>query len=129
MKDKCPQCGFKFGLRGPKSVLQNSGKLSRKKVRYFCPFCSSELFYYKSRTERFLYIAGYAGLFIWSLNSILRMDLNYKVLPKLVEKCFFILSIVGLGGFLFLSCLNQHFKTKDSSQPENSADIKDHAAD
>lgn len=129
MKDKCPQCGYKFGLRSPKSEIQNCSKLSLKKIRYFCPFCSVELIYYKSKTERFFYIAGFLGILIWSLISILRMDFNYNFLPRLVEKGFNVLSIVCLGGAIFLSCLNQHYKTKDSSQTKNSADFKDHAAD
>jgi hypothetical protein len=129
MKDKCPQCGFEFGLRSPKSEIQKGDKSSPKKIRYFCPSCSVELFYYKSKTERFLYIAGFLGMLIWSFNSILRMDFNYSFLPRLVEKGFNLLSIICLGGFILLSCLNQHYKMNDSSQPNNSANIKDHAAD
>jgi hypothetical protein len=129
MKDKCPQCGFKFDLRGPKSEIQKCGKPSRKKIRYFCPSCSVELFYFKSKTERFLYLAGFLGMFIWSLNSILRMGFNFSFIPRLVEKGFNVLSTVCLGGFIVLSCLNQHYRMDGSSQPENSGDIKYQATD
>ena len=129
MKDRCPQCGFKFGFRGPKTEIERDCKLSRNKVRFFCPNCTIELFYFKSKIERFLFISGYVGTFIGSLNSILRVGLIYTALPKAIEQFFFVLGIVGLGGAILLDFLNQHYKAYYRSQPVNSADIKDHAAD
>ena len=122
MKNKCPQCSFKFGFRGPKYEIVRHRKTFRKKMRYFCPSCSVELYYAPPILERALLITGNVSLFLGSLINIYRVSTNSNATLIWISLVFFSVGIVGHTGGVFLMFMRQHYKIKDQSKPLNTPD-------
>ena len=63
MREQCPQCGHKFGWRGPRRVVQTMGRWKTKaSVRYFCSSCHAELEHRQSRAEQLAWLVNVASL-------------------------------------------------------------------
>ena len=134
MKEICPNCGFKFGFRGPRHKFEKYYhmlkflKIPDNMIRYFCPSCSVELLYHESNVERIFRIIGFGGICLISVDQILR-QLYFDFMPKVIALFFSVVGIFGMAIWTFLFAKNRHYKMKVLSQQVNAAGAKGGASD
>ncbi|MBW1830943.1 MAG: hypothetical protein DRH23_15225 [Deltaproteobacteria bacterium] len=111
MKDKCPSCGHKFGIRGAPFNLPPKGSRLRK-PEYYCPECGSQLQRVESRPERLAAIVGYGTMLvasagtIWNLFELsVKFDRNWLLV-------FYSLAVVGIGANIAYTVARQHYVEK-----------------
>jgi hypothetical protein len=124
MKDSCPSCGYKFGLRGASFRLPDEKKRITGKRVYHCNNCGIELKREMLVVERIVSIIGYGALFIASTASLWKSATLSQLISEEWMALLYSMSIIGIGASIYFLLGRQHYRQIYSAQQGAPADAK-----
>jgi hypothetical protein len=107
VKDRCPGCGHRFGLRGAPFSIPAKGGDSRKPV-YYCGACGIGLKRIVPASERMVSVIGYTALLTASSISLWQMAILSQVVDRDWLLVFYGFSVVGTGVSIAQGLTRQH---------------------
>lgn len=123
MKDSCPGCGYKFGLRGASRFSDDSRPIFKKCV-YRCQSCGMELTREVSGIEHLVSILGYGALLIASTASLWKIAILSQLISDEWMMFLYGTSIIGIGASLVFLFGRQHYLQIVSHQQDSPVDVK-----
>ncbi|MDJ0740498.1 MAG: hypothetical protein QNJ91_12325 [Gammaproteobacteria bacterium] len=117
MRDRCPQCGHRFGVRGAPFTLPAKGVRPRR-PRYLCPACSVRLRRIEAPLERFsawvgsiALLAASAGMLWYLLEVAVKPSRGWLL-------ALYAIAVAALAVNLLFGLTRQHFVVDAEPAPD-----------